>query len=166
MDPLHQNRELRSVAASHGIQFQAFATNGYRHGTRRNPVLHHPVLSQIANTRHRSVSQIVLRWVLQHGAAVIPRSTRPDRMVENMAVFDFELDEDAMRSIDALDGTDPRDERAVLPPPRIKACPDAHRLCDEWADAGECDANPAFMHGTCTGSCGVCATPGALRVEL
>ena len=162
MDPLHQNRELRALAAAHALQFQAFATNGYRHGTRRNPVLRHPVLTRLAGEVGRSVSQLVLRWALQHGVAVIPRSARPERMIENLGALDFSLGSDAMSSIDALDGTDPRDERSVLPPARVKACADHHLSCDEWADAGECTRNPEFMRQTCAGACDACAE----RVEL
>ena len=57
----------------------------------------------------RSAAQVILRWHMQRGHIAIPKSTRPERMRENIAVFDFELAADEMASIDALDrGADGR----------------------------------------------------------
>lgn len=51
----------------------------------------------------KSVGQVVLRWAVQRGVASIPKSVRPERMAENLDVFDFELTDDEMTSIAALD---------------------------------------------------------------
>ncbi|WP_432842365.1 aldo/keto reductase [Dactylosporangium sp. CA-092794] len=72
-----------------------------------------PLLAGIARAHGRSVAQIALRWLLQRGVVVIPKSVRPDRMAENIDVFDFELTDDEMARIATLDtgGSDARDHR-------------------------------------------------------
>ena len=59
-----------------------------------------------------------------------------------------------MAAIDQIDGSDPSSVR--LPPPPPMACDDENALCGKWADAGECDANPEYMHRACAGSCNTC----------
>jgi hypothetical protein len=82
-------------------------------------------------------AQVALRWAVQHGVAVIPRSTRPKNMAANLQIFDFALSADQMAEIDALDGTDPSAIHA--PPPAPRACEDDNKeSCGAWADAGEC----------------------------
>ena len=56
----------------------------------------------MAEKYHRSTAQIGLRWLVQKGAAVIPKSVRPDRLLENSQIFDFELEEAEMTAIDGL----------------------------------------------------------------
>ena len=67
------------------------------------PLLADPVLKAIAKRHGRTVAQVVLRWDLQVGVVTIPKSVRPERMAENAAVFDFELDAAEMEAIAALD---------------------------------------------------------------
>lgn len=153
MDPLHQERPVRALCARHRIVFQAYSTLGTQHRTRANPVLRHPLLSRLAEQTGRSVAQVVLRWALQSNAAVIPRATKRPHMLANMQVFDFELDSQQMAAIDALDGTDPD---SAVPPSPPKPCQDEHARCESWADVGECENNPAYMHSVCAGSCGTC----------
>jgi 2,5-diketo-D-gluconate reductase A len=57
----------------------------------------------ITDAHNRSAAQILLRWHMQHGIIAIPKSARPERMAENLDVFDFELDDYQMTAIDALD---------------------------------------------------------------
>ena len=64
--------------------------------------LDHPVLVQVAADHKVSPAQVVLRWHIEHGIVVIPKSVHPERIVENFAVFDFTLNEDEMARIDAL----------------------------------------------------------------
>ena len=64
------------------------------------------------------------------------------------------LDVAQMADIDALDGTDPRAVRAPPPPPRT--CLDESDACAAWAESGECDANPGYMHKACGASCDTC----------
>ncbi len=71
-----------------------------------------PLLKDLAAKYHRTISQIVLRWDIQMGVVTIPKSTHPERIKENMEIFDFEISEEDMRAIRALDkgqrvGSDP-----------------------------------------------------------
>jgi len=61
------------------------------------------VLTEIAAAHRRSVAQVVLRWLVQRGVVVMPKSVRPDRMAENLDVFGFGLSDDDMARIAALD---------------------------------------------------------------
>jgi Aldo/keto reductase family len=82
-----------------------------------------PVLSDIGAAHGKSVAQVVLRWLIQRDVIVIPKSVRPERMRENIDVFDFELTDDEMARIAAMDtGTD-----AVLRPRRPGMGQPAHQ---------------------------------------
>ena len=59
----------------------------------------------IAERIERTPAQVLLRWGVQKGTVVIPKSSRRERIVENAQIFDFELGEDDMRTLDALDRT-------------------------------------------------------------
>jgi diketogulonate reductase-like aldo/keto reductase len=70
----------------------------------KNTSLHHPALAEIA-ARHRvTPAQVVLRWHIQHGIPVIPKSGDPERITSNFAVFGFSLSNDDMRFLDGLSG--------------------------------------------------------------
>jgi len=80
----------------------------------RGKILEEDMLAELAKSHGRSVAQIVLRWHIQRGVAVIPKSNSMERITENMNVFDFELSEQEMVSISALNsnfrtGVDPED---------------------------------------------------------
>jgi diketogulonate reductase-like aldo/keto reductase len=69
----------------------------------------------VARRVGRSVAQVLLRWGVQHGLVVIPKSTKAERIRENGALFDFALDERAMKELDALEeglvtGWDPAEQ--------------------------------------------------------
>lgn len=166
MDPLQQARALRKVCEQHGVLFQAYSTLGTQwagQGVKINPVLRHPLLGQIGKAHEqRHPAQVALRWALQHGVAVIPRSSKRKNMVANLALFDFALGDGEMAQVDALDGTDPRAIHAPPPPPRT--CQDESEACGSWADSGECDNNPGYMHKSCAASCDTC--PKAMALEL
>ena len=68
----------------------------------KNGVLDHPEVRGIAESRDRTPAQVVIRWHLQHSIVVIPKSVTPSRMAENLAVFDFELDQDQMQALSHL----------------------------------------------------------------
>ncbi len=93
---LYQN-DLLEFCRGRGIQLEAYSplVRGRR--------LTHRVITEIAATYNRTPAQILLRWSLQHGLVVIPKSVRPDRIRENAAVFDFELKRDDMDRLDSLD---------------------------------------------------------------
>ena len=69
----------------------------------RNSLFTEPTLSEIGTAHGKSVAQVVLRWLVQRGVVVIPKSVRPERMRENLDVFDFELTDVEMARIAALD---------------------------------------------------------------
>lgn len=62
----------------------------------------HPVVVEVARRRHRSPAQVLIRWALQHDLVVIPKSVNRQRIRENAAVFDFELEPDDMAELDGL----------------------------------------------------------------
>lgn len=65
-------------------------------------IFHNPVLSEIAAKHGKSVAQVVLRWLNQRGVAIIPKSVKVERMLENRAIFDFTLDEQDLAQIATL----------------------------------------------------------------
>ena len=69
----------------------------------RNEIFTNPVLSQIGEAHGKSTAQVILRWLVQRDVIVIPKSVRPERMAENLDIFDFELSGDQMASIAGLD---------------------------------------------------------------
>jgi D-xylose reductase len=71
--------------------------------TPADSVLEQPVVTEVARRHSRTLAQIVLHWAVQRGTAVIPKTSRAERLAENLALFDFELTGDEMRSISALD---------------------------------------------------------------
>ncbi len=71
--------------------------------TEDEAVLNQPVVRDVAAQHSRSPAQVVLRWGVQRGTAVIPKTSRPERLRENLAIFDFELSADEMNAISALD---------------------------------------------------------------
>ena len=93
---------------SHSILTQAWSPLA------RGKILEEDMLAELARSHGKSVAQIVLRWHIQRGIAVIPKSNSMERITENMNVFDFELSEQEMVSISALNsnfrtGVDPED---------------------------------------------------------
>ncbi|NNN16366.1 MAG: aldo/keto reductase [Acidimicrobiaceae bacterium] len=92
--------------AEHGIVTQAWSPIGgitfYRDGS-QGSTLDDPVIGGIAETHDKTPAQVMLRWGLQHGRSVIPKSTKPSRIAENFDVFDFELSPDELTAIDGLD---------------------------------------------------------------
>ena len=64
--------------------------------------LHHPVLAEVGRRHGATPAQVVLRWHLEHGVVVIPKSATPERIAENFDVFGFSLDDEEVRRIDGL----------------------------------------------------------------
>ncbi|MBV9090670.1 MAG: aldo/keto reductase [Mycobacteriaceae bacterium] len=107
LHPLLAQRELREVHAQLGIATEAWSPLG------QGRLLDHPTIARIAEAHARTTAQVIIRWHLQLGNIVIPKSVNPDRIVSNFDVFDFELSDDDMTSISSLDngtrlGPDPR----------------------------------------------------------
>jgi 2,5-diketo-D-gluconate reductase A len=97
LHPYFQNEEVRRYGEAHGIATQAWAPIA------QGQVLDDPAIGEIAERVGRSPAQVVLRWHLQRGSIVFPKSTTPARIEENFALFDFELGSEDMGRIDALD---------------------------------------------------------------
>jgi len=103
--PYFQQKELQRLHAQHGILTQAWSPMGgitaYWGGEKRT--FDDPVLQQIAHAHGKSAAQVMLRWHLQQGRSAIPKSIRAARIAQNFDVFDFELDDQQLAAIDALD---------------------------------------------------------------
>lgn len=107
--PFLQHRDTRAWCKKNGIVVEAYSplTRGQRLGD--------PTVVEIAKAVGRSPAQVLLRWGVQHGLVTLPKSTQEARLVENGALFDFTLDDGAMKRLDALDegsptGWDPRNQ--------------------------------------------------------
>lgn len=95
----NQQKELKGWADKYGVQLEAWAPFGEgRKGTFDNPVI-----GEIAAKYGKTPAQIMLRWHIQRGVVVIPKSTHIERMQENFAVFDFSLSAEDMKAITELD---------------------------------------------------------------
>jgi diketogulonate reductase-like aldo/keto reductase len=98
---LHPNlpqAELRAFHAAHGIATEAWSPLGSGRG-----LLEDPALAALAAKHGKTAAQVVLRWHIQIGNIVIPKSVTPSRIRENIDIFDFQLDADDLAAIDALD---------------------------------------------------------------
>jgi 2,5-diketo-D-gluconate reductase A len=98
LSPAIPRHEQRAYNTEHGIVTESWSPIG---GT--GDLLSAPVLAELAEKHGRTPSQIVLRWHVQNGLVAIPKSRNPQRMAENLAVFDFELDADDLAALDTLD---------------------------------------------------------------
>lgn len=97
--PFCQQAEAAAVMASEGVQIESWAP--FAEG--RNNLFGNGTLVSLAVKYRKSVAQVVLRWLIQRGVVVIPKSVRPERMAENIAVFDFHLAPEDMDLIATLD---------------------------------------------------------------
>lgn len=97
--PFNQQRLAKKYMDKYQIQIEAWAP----FGEGRGGLFENPVLSAIGEKHGKTTAQVMLRWHLQRGVVVIPKSTHKERMEENFHVFDFSLDEDDMKAIAALD---------------------------------------------------------------
>ena len=112
--PFLQRFADQELMAGEGVQIESWAP--FAEG--RNSLFTNPTLSSIARAHDKSVAQVVLRWLIQRGVVVIPKSVRRDRMEENFNVFDFELADSDMAVVTTLEKGEPlfidhRDPAAV-----------------------------------------------------
>ncbi|MER7693794.1 aldo/keto reductase [Streptomyces sp. NPDC097610] len=106
--PYFQQRAVLAFDDEHGILNQAWSPIGGitfypGYGENRKSVLEDAVVTGIAEAHGKSPAQVLLRWGLQHGRSVIPKSTRRHRIAENIDVFDFHLTADELKALDALE---------------------------------------------------------------
>ena len=107
LHPLLPQTELREMHAKLGIATEAWSPLG------QGSLLQNPTITGIADAHGKSPAQVLIRWHVQLGNIVIPKSVNPERIVSNFDVFDFELSGDDMASIASLEngtrlGPDPR----------------------------------------------------------
>jgi diketogulonate reductase-like aldo/keto reductase len=106
LHPFFIQRELRRTHARLGIVTEAWSPLGNavrRAGGGAVDPLSHPIVVGLAATYGKTPAQVVLRWHIEHGHVAIPKSFRPERIAENLAIFDFELTADELAAIDRLD---------------------------------------------------------------
>jgi diketogulonate reductase-like aldo/keto reductase len=104
--PYFQQRDLQVLGAEHNIVTQAWSPIGgitFYRDSQHTSTLDDPVIGEIATAYGKTPAQVMLRWHLQQGRSVIPKSTKPARIAENIDVFDFDLSTDELAAIDALD---------------------------------------------------------------
>jgi 2,5-diketo-D-gluconate reductase A len=95
--PYFTNEAVRTYDREHGIATEAWSPIA------RGKVLGDPVVRRIAEATGRSPAQVVLRWHIQRGDIVFPKSLTPQRIRENFALFDFELGDSDMDALTSLD---------------------------------------------------------------
>jgi diketogulonate reductase-like aldo/keto reductase len=105
LHPYFQQPEVHAFGTERGILTQAWSPIGgitsYRDSEKRS--FDEPVILAIGEKYGKSAAQVMLRWHIQNGVQVIPKSTKDERIAENFDVFDFELTADEIEQIDALD---------------------------------------------------------------
>ena len=105
--PYYQDTDVVPHIQNLGIAVEAWYPLGGR--GHQKELLSDSVLTKIAMRHGKSVAQVILRWDLQRGVVVIPGSSNPDHMKENISIFDFELTEDEMTAIAALNRNEKHD---------------------------------------------------------
>jgi 2,5-diketo-D-gluconate reductase A len=97
--PFYQRTGDQQLMREHGVQIESWGP--FAEG--KNDLFSNPTLAEIGAAHGKSVAQVVLRWLVQRDVVVIPKSVRPERMAENLDVFDFALTDDEMTRIAGLD---------------------------------------------------------------
>ena len=97
LHPLLNQAELRAVNAKYGVVTEAYGPLGV------GKLLDNPTIGDIAQAHGKTPAQVLIRWSLQLGNVVIPRSSSPERIKSNLDVFDFELTDDDMATLNGLD---------------------------------------------------------------
>ena len=97
--PLNQQVEAKKWMDKYGVRIEAWAP----FGEGRGDMFQNPVLAEIGAKYGKTSAQVILRWHIQRGVIVIPKSTHKERMIQNLDVFDFALSEEDMGKIAALD---------------------------------------------------------------
>ncbi len=97
--PFHQQKESIEFMKQYNIQAEAWGP--FAEG--RNNIFQNEVLVSIAKKHNKTVAQVILRWLIQRGIVAIPKTVHKERMIENISVFDFELDQEDMDRIVTID---------------------------------------------------------------
>ncbi len=119
LHPFFTQRAVRDADVRHTVATQSWSPIGGIYNRRPHMApsgvaspLEHPVVLQLAAKHGKTPAQIVLRWHIDHGLSAVPKSVRPERIAENIDIFDFALTADEIAAIDGLDtntrgGSDP-----------------------------------------------------------
>jgi 2,5-diketo-D-gluconate reductase A len=97
--PFHQQIETQKFLQENGVQIESWGP--FAEG--KNNIFSNELLLSIAAKYHKSVAQVILRWLTQRGVVAIPKSVRPERIAENFNIFDFDLSSEDMEAIKTLD---------------------------------------------------------------
>lgn len=97
--PYFQRADYQELMAARGVQHESWGPLAEG----RNNIFGDPTLTAIGEAHGRSVAQVALRWLVQRGVVVIPKSVRPERMAENLDLFGFALTDDEMAAVATLD---------------------------------------------------------------
>jgi 2,5-diketo-D-gluconate reductase A len=98
-NPFHQRAEYQTLLEAEGVQIESWGP--FAEG--KNGLFTNELLAGIGDKYGKSIAQVVLRWMIQRNVVVIPKTVSPDRMAENLDVFDFTLTDDDMSRIATLD---------------------------------------------------------------
>ncbi len=99
VNPFHQQIDSQKFLQDNSVQVEAWAP--FAEG--KNHIFQNEILLSIAARHKKSVAQVILRWLVQRGMIALAKSTRKERMIENISVFDFELSTEEMAAITTLD---------------------------------------------------------------
>jgi 2,5-diketo-D-gluconate reductase A len=97
--PYFQRADYQQLMTERGVQIESWGPLAEG----KNDIFTNPVLTTIGQAHDKSVAQVALRWLTQRGVVVIPKSTRPERMAENLDVFDFTLSDEELAQIATLE---------------------------------------------------------------
>ena len=97
--PFFQRVDDQALLTERGVQIESWGPLAEG----KNNIFSDPVLTAVGAAHGKSVAQVTLRWLIQRGVVAIPKSTRPERMAENLDIFDFVLSDDEMARIATLD---------------------------------------------------------------
>ncbi len=97
--PFFQQRELRGLLAGDDVKIEAYQPLGHGDAS----LLSHPAITRLAEKYGKNAGQVILRFEVQDGLIVLPKSTNPERIAGNLDIFDFALTEDEMDALRALD---------------------------------------------------------------
>lgn len=102
LDPYHARDDLVALHKEKGIVTQSWRPLGFG-----STMLEDPVIGEIAKRHGRTPAQIVLRWAVQQGFSTAPKSANPERMAQNISIFDFALSDQEMQALSGLKRVDP-----------------------------------------------------------
>lgn len=104
ISPLNTQKKLIKYCHERGICVEAMSTfSHFRSTETRKDIIGNEAIAPISKKYGKSIPQVILRWLIQQGIVIIPKSSNKDRLKENISIFDFELTADEMTIIDGLD---------------------------------------------------------------